>query len=142
MKKVIMLVVFAAFISGAFLSAQQPPPPRSPESEFYYFNFTIEKVYAHRLGYVIIYRNMANRIVRTHIPQEWFSDIGGRGEVVYLGTGREWPSMTVFYQNGEFSHVRLRLRRERTHETWGVVPFGINMTEQFAGIEEVQLDFF
>ena len=141
MKKLIMLAVLAAFISGAFVFAQQPPP-RSPESEFYYFNFPIEKIYLYRQGYVVLYRNGSNRVVRTHIPNNWFTDIGGTGEVVYIGSGRTWPSMTVFYKNGEFSHVRLTLRRERTHVTWGMVPLAANLDEHFRDIEEVKLDFF
>ena len=140
MKKLILPVVLAAFCLTGNLFAQQSSS-RYQESEYYYFNFPIEKIYAYRLGYVILYRKGTNQMARTHVPSEWLSTIGGKGEVIFLGTGTEWPSMSVYYKNGEFSHVRLRLRRSRAHETWGVVPLNLNIDEYFKDIDEVQLEF-
>jgi hypothetical protein len=93
------------------------------------------------LGYVVIYRNGSNQMARTYLPLDWFNAMGGKGAIAYLGSGREWPSMTVYYQNGEFSHVLLRLRRERAHQTWGVIPLNANIDEYFRDIDEVRLDF-
>jgi len=140
MKKLILPVVLAAFCLTGNLFAQQSSS-RYQESEYYYFNFPIEKIYAYRLGYVILYRKGTNQMARTHVPSEWLSTIGGKGEVIFLGTGTEWPSMSVYYKNGEFSHVRLRLRRSRAHETWGVVPLHMNIDEFFQDVEEIQLEF-
>ena len=137
MKKIILLVVLAALLcQGTFLFAQA-----QKESDFYFFNYPIEKIYAYRLGYMVVYRGNSNRMSRTYIPEDWFSTIGGRGEIVGLGSGHEWPSMTVYYKDGEFSHVRLRLRRDRTHESWGMVPLNINIDEYFQNLEEVKLEF-
>ena len=138
--KIVLLVVFAVLCEGVFLFAQNASG-RFDESNFYYFNFTVEKVYLHRLGYVVNYRTGANRIATTYIPTTWFNTIGGRGEVIYLGSGMEWPSMIVYYKDGEFSHVRLRLRRNMLHETWGVVPLATNIDEHFQDLEEVKLEF-
>jgi hypothetical protein len=33
------------------------------------------------------------------------------------------------------------VRRERTHETWGVVPMNVNIDEYFEGVEEIRLEF-
>ena len=140
MKKVLLLVVLAALFLGGSLSAQYTSG-KHKESDYYYFNVTVEKIYAYRLGYIVIYRKGANSMARTYIPEEWFTELAGPGEMIYLGTGHEWPSMTVYYRNGEFSHVRLRVRRHRGHETWGVVPLHVNIDEYFQGIEEVQLEF-
>ena len=122
-------------------SKQQSSSSRYKESEYYYFNFPIEKVYAYRLGYVVLYRKGTNQMARTYVPSEWLSTIGGKGELIMLGSGSEWPSMSVYYKNGEFSHVRLRLRRARAHETWGIVPLNVNIDEYFQNIEEVKLEF-
>jgi hypothetical protein len=138
-KKIILIIVLAAMSQGVFLFAQNTSFRH--ESDFYYFNFSIERVFAHRLGYVVIYRNGSNQISRTYLPLDWFNAMGGKGAVAYLGSGREWPSMTVYYQNGEFSHVLLRLRRERAHQTWGVIPLNANIDEYFRDIEEVRLEF-
>ena len=138
MKKIILLAVLAALCQGTFLFAQERSTFK--ESEYYYFNFPIEKIYTYRLGYIVVYRRNSNQTARTYLPLEWFQSATGKGEDVYMGTGREWPSMTVYYKNGEFSHVRLRLRRNKLHETWGVVPLNINMDEFFKGVEEVKLE--
>ena len=138
MKRIFLVLMLIALSQGASLFAQES---KYKESDYYYFNIPIEKIYTHNLGYVIIYRKGVNQMARTYLPLEWFTDMAGRGEIAALGPGKEWPSMTVYYKNGEFSHVRLRLRRSRAHETWGVVPFNVNMDEYFKNIEEVKLQF-
>ena len=140
MKKFVLLVVLAVFCLGGSLFAQQKSS-KYKISEYYYFNIPIEKIYTYRKGYIIIYRKGVNQMARTYIPHDWFTDATGPAEEFALGGGREWPSMSVYYKNGDFSHVKLRLRREKTHETWGVVPLNINIDEFFEGVEEVVLEF-
>ena len=139
MKKLVLFIVLISLCQGAFLLAQTSQ--MYEESEYYYFNFTVEKVYVHRLGFVVTYRGISNYIRRTFIPHEWFRDPDGKGEIIYLGSGKEWPSMTVYYRSGEFSHVRLRVRHNKLHETWGVVPSNTNIDEYFRDLEEVRLEF-
>jgi len=140
-RKIVLLLVLAALFSqGGFLFAQDISS-RYEESNYYYFNYTIEKVYTHRLGYLVVYRRASNILSRTYIPLEWFNTIAAKGEIIALGTGAEWPSMIVYYKNGEFSHVRLRLRQNRLHETWGVLPLNANFDDYFKDIEEVKLEF-
>ena len=143
MKKIIFLVVIlAVFCSGMSLFAQeQNQEKKKPESEYYYYNFPIEKIYSHRAGYVVIYRKSENRMARSFIPVEWFTDAKGKGELVGLRSGKDWPSMTVYYRSGEFSHVKLRVRADRTHSTWGFIPLNVNMDEYFDGVEEIELEF-
>jgi len=140
MKKFFLLALLITVSQGMSLFAQQSTP-KYKESDYYYFNVPIEKIYAYRLGYIVVYRKSANQLARTYIPADWFVDTGGKGEIVGLGSGTEWPSMSVFYKSGKFSHVRLMLRRDRSHETWGVVPLNINIDDYFKDIEEVDLEF-
>ena len=140
MKKFILFAVLTALLcQGTFLFAQTIS--KYQESEYYYFNFPIEKIYIHRLGYMILYRRNSNFTARTFVPHEWFNSVNSKGEIVYLGSGLEMPSMIVYYKNGEFSHVRLRVRKNKLHETWGVIPLNANADEYFKDIEEVKLQF-
>ena len=147
MKKIIFLLIILAVLGqGVSLFAQDKKQEnkqsgKSKESEYYYFNFPIEKIYAHRLGYMVVYRRGANLMARTFLPVEWFTNSSGKGEYIGLRAGREWPSMSVYYRNGEFSHVKLRVRVQRAHETWSFVPLNVNIDEHFQGIEEVELQF-
>ena len=139
MKKILLLfVIVFTFCEGAFLFAQES---RYEESEYYYFNVAIEKIFAHRLGYVILYRKGSTQMARTYLPIEWFYDTAGKAEVYTINAGKEWPSMSVYYKDGEFSHVRLRLRASRAHESWGVVPLNVNIDKFFQDVEEVKLEF-
>jgi hypothetical protein len=141
MKKIILLVVLAAACQGVFLAAQETTEIYR-ESDHYYHSFSIEKIYSHRLGFMITYRKGgSNQMGRTFVPVEWFQTMGGKGEIVYLASGKEWPSMAIYYKNGEFSHVRLRLRRERTHESWGVIPFTANYDNYFQNIDGLKMEF-
>jgi len=140
MKKILLLVVLAMLILAGPLFAQQNSRAFL-DSGVYYFNVSIERIFTHRLGYVVLYRRGSAQMTRTFIPMEWFHESASRAEMIGLGTGREWPSMSVFYNDGEFSHVRLRVRRNRGHESWGVVPLGANIDEYFQGIEEIRLEF-
>jgi hypothetical protein len=49
--------------------------------------------------------------------------------------------MIIYHKNGEFSHIRLRIRKNRTHETWDIVPFTANVDEFFKDIEEIQMEY-
>ena len=137
MKKFLLLTVLVAVLGLPSLFAQG----YSQASDYYYYNVTIEKVFAYKLGYIVVYRKGLHQMARTYLPQEWFASAGGKGDVIYLSHGTEWPSLTVYYKEGEFSHVRLKVRRERNHETWGMVPRTANIDDFFQGIEEVKLEF-
>jgi hypothetical protein len=137
-KKIIVFVVLAAMCQGTFLFAQRA---FTHESDFYYFNVSIERIYTHRLGFIVVYRTNSNNTARAFLPNEWFATVGNKGSIAYLASGTEWPSMTVYYKNGEFSHVLLRVRANRAHQTWGMIPLNANIDEFFQGIEEVRLEF-
>ena len=140
MKKMTLTLVLLLFCLAPVIFAQPVTPGESP-SEFYYHNVTIERVYPYRLGYVVMYRGSQHQIHQAYIPMEWFNTgPASRAEIIVLRAGREWPSMTVYYHRGEFSHVRLRLR-DRAHETWGLVRPGVNLDEYFQGVEEIRLQF-
>jgi hypothetical protein len=150
MKKVFLIALMALVIGGANLlfaqnNAQGGNSPEDKkfenESEFYYYSVPIEKIYSYRLGYVVLYRRGANRLARTYVPQEWFNKPDGKADLITLGTGKAWPYLSVYYKAGEFSHIRLYVRRSRGHETWGVVPLNVNIDEYFEGVEEVKLEF-
>jgi hypothetical protein len=139
MKKLVITAVFlAAIIIGSPLSAQQIPPEQS--SDFYYVNVTLEKVYPTRLGYILVYRKGVNEVGRVGIPNEWFTFAGAKAELITLPRGKNWPSLTVYYKDGEFSHVRLYVHRERSHDTWGNVPLGANIAPYFQNKDTIELE--
>ena len=140
--KIRFLVALAITLMAALpISAQSNESRFQNESEFYYVNVPIEKIFPYRKGYVVVYRKGMNQFVQAYLPQDWFLGAAATGDVIQIGSGTLWPSMTVYYQNGEFSHVRLYVRKERSHITWGNIPQGVNLDDRFENVTELRLEF-
>ena len=143
MNKIIFAVILAALIFTGLPLFAQDSSDRT-ESDYYYVSISLEKIWPYRRGYIVQYRRGLYGHGRTFLPLEWFSSSasgGGvtRGEIFTLPSGSSWPSMTVYYRNGEFSHVRLYVHRMLTHQTWGRVPQNVNLDSQFDSIESLIL---
>jgi hypothetical protein len=76
-----------------------------------------------------------------YIPLEWFSGTSGKAELIQLGTGTQWPALTVYYKGGQFDHLRLYVSKRRSHETWGIVPQNTNIDDRFEGQDDFRLEF-
>ncbi|MDR1099600.1 MAG: hypothetical protein LBL28_03885 [Treponema sp.] len=139
MKKILLAALFSfVFPFTAPLFAQQIS--EGHESEYFYVIVSIEKIYPYSKGYVIQYRKGVNQTARTYLPIEWFTEAAGKGELITLPAGKNWPYLTVYYKAGEFSHVRLYIHRSKAHETWGNIPLNVNIDDRFENIETIKLD--
>ncbi|MDR0569176.1 MAG: hypothetical protein LBG87_08225 [Spirochaetaceae bacterium] len=145
MKKVFWVSALCIILSGGTALFGQEA------SRYYYVNVPIERIYPYTKGYVIDYRTgtTGTKTARTYLPLEWFSDRVGedgnaatrKGDIVPMGPGTAWPYLTVYYKDGEFSHVRLYLRKERNHGSWGYIQMGINLDEYFQDVSDLKLAF-
>jgi hypothetical protein len=147
MKKLIFIFIFMALILPVF-AQQQTQQNRQQEEEanlhdqrnLYYQSVTVEKVYYAGTGYLIQYRK-AHGIGTIGIPYDWFTGSATKAELVILPRGPNWPYMSVFYKDGEFSHVRLYVHRQKSHTTWGVTPFGADVKKWFPEEGSLKFDF-
>jgi len=131
------IAIFAvSLFGGATVSAQS----QRIESDLAVINVSIERIWPHRLGYVVQYRLPGNRVARAYLPAEWFASGDDRGERHLLSPGRSWPSMSVFFRGGEFSHVRLNVHRSHTHASWGYIPITVNIDDRF-NVDTLELQF-
>ncbi|MDR1957263.1 MAG: hypothetical protein LBQ30_10490 [Treponema sp.] len=146
MKRIFVSIAFCiAVVTVMPLVAQEESGGGNP---YYYVNVPIERIYAYRKGYVVTYRTgvIETGLANLYLPIDWFSD-GSRveasappkGEVILLGPGTSWPYLAIYYKDGEFSHVRLYIRRDRSHESWGGIPLTVNIDDRFEGVEDVKL---
>jgi hypothetical protein len=136
MKKFIVVLIFLAVVSPAF--AQRISEENS--SNVYYINVPVEKVYPSGQGYIIQYRRAVNQIGTVGIPNEWFTDAAGRAELITLPPGKNWPTMSVFYREGQFSHIRLYVHRWKAHPTWGNVPQAADLSRYFVDPDNVKIE--
>ncbi|MDR1058754.1 MAG: hypothetical protein LBL43_04320 [Treponema sp.] len=142
MKKLFAAVLFAAVL-GVSLFAQDNQGGQNKkfksEAEVYPLTIPIERIYSYRKGYVVQYRKGINQVGRVYIPMDWFEGIAGKADLVTIPRGKSWPYMTLYYRDGAFDHVRLYVVRERSHESWGLVPLTSNIDDRFEGVEDLKL---
>ena len=140
MKKLVFFVVFTVLLAaGSPVFAQADK--KKHDSEYYYKNVTLERIYPYDTGYAVQYRRGLNRLEKAYLPLEWFTSTAGKGEIITLPKGRAWPSLTVYYKNGEFSHVRMYVHHSASHQTWGTIPQNVDLDSQFEGVDTLQLKF-
>ena len=125
MKKLIIALVFAAAVLPVYAQYESGENPNT-----YYLNVTVEKIYPSNQGYIIQYRGHT-RLFTVGIPNAWFGLPSSRADIVRLPGGANWPSMSVFYSDGEFSHVRLYVHPDKGHITWGNIPMGTDVSRFF-----------
>lgn len=80
---------------------------------------SIAKVYASRFGYKVLFYKGTTDVGVFYLPLEWFGKAGGKGEIVW-GLDPSYPSFTVFYIDGKFSHIRLYLIKDLKDQSWDV----------------------
>jgi len=137
MKKLIIVLFFMALIAPVF--AQNNSGNKT--SDIYYYNVTVEKIYPTATGYVIQYRKGVNQIGIIGIPNEWFTEAGGKAELMKLPPGKNWPTLSVFYKGNQFSHVRLYVHQNKTHNTWGYITQGTDVARYFKDTDSFRLEF-
>ena len=137
MKKLIIVLLILAAASPLFAQ----PISKENSSDMFYVNVSVEKVYPSSAGYIIQYRKGVNGIGTVALPNEWFTDAAGKGELIILPSGTSWPTLSVFYKEGEFSHVRLYVHRSKAHPTWGSVPQGADVKKYFENTDTIKIEF-
>lgn len=134
MKKPFFVLAGLVLLQAVSLFAQNVPEDK--QSEYFYYNVPIERIYPYRRGYVIKYRKGTSELATAYLPREWFNDAAGKGELINLTPGPAWPYLAVYYRAGEFSHARLYVFKNRSHTSWGNIPAGVNLDEHFDNVDE------
>jgi hypothetical protein len=145
MKRMMLLAV----IGMAFVTVLPVVAQDNGGSPYYFVKVQIEKVYPYNRGYVVTYRKGVNGLVDTYLPIEWFEDVNRKadlppkGELIMLNPGTVWPYLVVYYKDGgEFSHVRLFVRKDYKHPSWGGI-ISEDIADRFENdnVEKVKLQF-
>jgi hypothetical protein len=135
-KLIIVLVIFAAALP---LSAQNIS--KEHDSDMYYVNVSVERVFPSKLGYIVQYRKGTNGVGTIGLPIAWFEAAAGKAELINLPRGLSWPTLTLFYKDGNFSHLRLYVHRAKGHSTWGNIPQNADVSVYFKDQETMKLEF-
>ncbi len=110
------------------------------ESSLYVKTLYIEKVYQHELGYKIEYRRTnAIYLAVAYFPLEWFSGAGRKAQLIYT-RDRSVPYVNIYWEDGQFSHLRLYVHPSFEHMSWGTLRGEEGLEAKF-DLEEPQLLF-
>jgi len=136
MKKIVFILIILALAAPVFAQVNN-----DRDTKLYVINIPVEKIYPSHEGYIIMYKSGASTTGTIGIPNEWFTDAGGRAQLVKLPLASDWPTMSVFFVDGEFSHVRLYTHPAKSHWTWGSVPMGTDVSRFFEDSDSFKLKF-
>ncbi|MDR3303417.1 MAG: hypothetical protein LBS86_03300 [Treponema sp.] len=142
MKKMLLL----AAIGLALVTVMPVVAQENPGSPYYFVKVPVQKIYPNSRGYVVRYLKGVTTLVDAFLPIEWFEDDNRKegdppkGEVIFLTPGTAWPYLMVYYKDGAFSHVRLFVREDTRHSTWGSIVRD-DLSDKFDGVEEIKLQF-
>lgn len=132
--KTLGALIGALVLLGATLGAQE-----TEDSTVFPVTVPVLQVYQHQLGYWAVYQKSDLTPGQAFLPFAWFNEATGQGEVQFVNH-RSAPYMTVFYRDGEFSHVRLVVPSNRQSRAWRAVPSGLDLTQEF-NIDTLELEF-
>jgi len=133
MKRTVMLVALVFLVLGVFaVSAQEQDP------KLYVKTVSIMKILNHALGYKVLYLKSSMEVGEFYVPHSWFK-AGGKAELV-IGDTPAFPYFSVFYRDGEFSHVKLYAHENIGHLSWGRLKRQAGDSSKFE-IETLDLEF-
>ena len=128
-----LLVTLMVLVPSTALLAQDQGGERDV---LYAINVPVQRVFPHSLGYKVVYDRSDLYPGEVYLPGRWFTGAAARGELIY-SRHPSVPYMVIFYRNGEFSHLRLFVSANRSDRTWGTLPSGQDLREQFSTEELV-----
>lgn len=126
-----MLVLPLAALSAQQQGAQSPTITA--------LTVQVQRVFPHRLGYMVTYDKSDLTPGTVFLPNRWFTGAAGRAEMLF-SRHPSVPYMTIYYMDGEFSHLRLVVQAERSHVSWGALSTGLNIDDRFA-VETLELTY-
>ena len=122
MKRIfIALFVLAAGLALLPAAAQGRPVESKivDPSPYYPFRLDVVRIYSSAFGYRVVYRKGPSSLGELYLPMAWFQP-GGKASLI-LSADPAYPSITVFYKDGAFSHVRLYAKVDKKDSSWGVL---------------------
>jgi hypothetical protein len=97
----------------------------------------VTTIFPSKDGYAVIYQSKFGKKT-AFLPVSWFDRArttednpdAGKAMLKLVGPG-DYPCMVVYYQNKELDHVILYARKELWHPSWGSIPQGVDLSEEF-----------
>lgn len=135
MKKAVLLL--ATFLLVFSFAAALPAA--AEESDMYYVNVQILKIFPLHEGYYVIYRRSGLKTGEAYIPKAWL-DRRDQRAVLNLTDQNVSPYLSIMFKEGEFNHVRIVASKDIRDPTWGSMVERNDQSDKFK-IEKLDLQF-
>jgi hypothetical protein len=132
--RALVLVAFFLVLAGALFAEYQVIG-----KDAYVVNRPIVKVFAHKLGYKIIFLKENSGFGVVYVPLTWVYKAGGMAEIVW-GTDPAYPSFSAFYVDGKFNHIRLYFLRDLNDPVWAVLVPAAGEEQKFS-VDTLQITY-
>ena len=140
----ISVVVLAAVVP---VFAQNADREIRTTTDMYPVDVPIVKIYPYHEGYVVTYRSGVES-KQAYIPNAWFDRKADpenlpKASKFLLGPGTVVPHMVIYYQDGKPQRLRLYVRKELSHSSWGNIGQGVNLDDKFANasIDDFKIEY-
>lgn len=111
------------------------------ESDYFVKTVPISKVYLFREGFRVVYLKSTLDFGVIYVPMDWFStSADARAEVVY-DNSPGFPYFSIFWEEGEFHHIRLYLEKDRNADSWGDQQVTNEIRSRFENTETLDPEF-
>ncbi len=110
LKKTTLLGIILLFSFVMLTSATKSP--------MFTKNVMIARIYSHSKGYRVLYRPNNASLKQVFLPMEIFKI--ENGSKIFKGHNKAYPYMQIFWEEGEFSHVKLYVKEDYRDLSWGV----------------------
>ncbi len=135
MKKSSLAIIALTLILGLFAVV----PAVAADSDLYYVNVPILKIFPHKLGYYVIYRRAGLKTGEIYIPHAWFDRRDSRA-ILNLTEQNVTPYLTIVTRNGEFDHIRVVAKKNIQHNTWGTIGQNALNADRF-NVEKLNVEY-
>ena len=109
------------------------------ESTMFVKTMPIIRIYSHRMGFKVLYLKNNFTLGAFYVPLRWFDEAASKGLLV-KGFFEEYPYFSIFWKDGEFHSVKLYVKENLQHETWGTLGSEEGIDSKFAH-DSLVLDF-
>jgi hypothetical protein len=129
-KRIIIVAIIMVMVAGFSVAQEQQEEQQDNEARYFVHTVYLNQVFRHRLGFKVTYTAENLDYKEVYLPTSWFTQAAGKGEIIRTSS-KSAPYMDVYYAEGEFSHVRLFVRENPFHVTWGRLGDEPNVEEKF-----------
>ena len=133
MTKKLFLALFMCVLFCVSLFGQE-------EIDLFVKSVSIVKILSHPLGYKVYYLKANADFDSFYVPVEWFRGAANKGAIIW-GRAPEYPYFSIFWQNKEFSYIKLFLNENLAHDSWGVLEANRDVVKDKFAIETLELKF-